>query len=70
MRFVTVESYDGTIKAFTEQGNYAAAINDGDAACWVWQFADTSEQAVKQHAEKHALWEADIKAGHQEKDTY
>lgn len=68
MRFVTVENYDGAIKAFTEQEDYAAAIDS--AACWVWQFANNSEQAVKQHAEKHALWEADIEAGRQEKDTY
>lgn len=37
---------------------------------WVWQFADSKEQAIAQHFAKHDEWNADVNAGRVEKETY
>ena len=58
-RYVSIEQYDGTIKVLTEEDNFADAINDGDTACWVWQFADSAKQAKEQHFEKMEAFELD-----------
>jgi len=74
-RFITVENYDGTVTAFTEREPWQKALEKNEtpgdaAACWVWQFAGSKEQAVDQHYEKHALWEADSNAGRKQQTTY
>lgn len=69
-RYVTVETYGGNIHAFTEQDDYKGAINDDDTADWIWQFAESKEQAIAQHQAKQDLWSADMDAGRPERPTY
>lgn len=69
-RFVTVEHYNGDILVFTEEDDYAAAINDGDTAEWIWQFASNKEEAIRHHYKKHDEWSDDMNAGRPEKRTY
>lgn len=68
-RFMTVETYAGEITAYTEE-NHKGKLDNADVAEWVWQFADTPEQAEAQHYDKHDEWRDDIDAGRDEKDTY
>ena len=73
-RYLTTEPMDNagfndaTIAVFTEQDDWKAAIEN--AHCWVWQFADSPEQAIEQHIAKHEEWERDVDAGRPEKETY
>lgn len=57
--YVTVEYYNGEVVAYSPNDNYAEAINHKDTADWVWQYADSKEQAVSQHIEKLDEWEKD-----------
>lgn len=75
-RFITIETYAGDVTAYTEQEDWKAVLAEVDTkpadavACWVWQYADSKEQAVEQHMEKHDLWDADSQAGREIKNTY
>lgn len=69
-RYCTVESYDGTVTAYTESEACQAAIESADCACWIWQYAESLAQAVEQHHEKHAAWESDQTANKPIKNTY
>lgn len=69
-RYLTTETYDGCIEAWAESDNTKKAMNSDELACWVWQFAESKEQAINQHHTKHALWDADSQAGRPTKDTY
>jgi hypothetical protein len=66
-RFLTVEKYNGNILVFKEEDGeiYRDAVNKEDTANWVWQFANSVEQARKQHIQKMDDFEADGT-----KDTY
>lgn len=71
MRFCTVEDYDGGITAYCEQQQDEIDKHViGRAAGWIWQWAENRRQAIEQHHEKHAEWEADMEAGRKQKDTY
>jgi len=70
-RFLTVETYEGTIEAFSESDHEAKkAVNSDGVAAWVWQFAESKEQAVNQHHIKHDLYDADAQLGREIKETY
>ena len=69
-RFVTIETFDGAIAAYTEDDDWRTAINNDNVSDWVWQFADNSEQAVAQHSKKQDEGQADTDAGREQKDTY
>ena len=69
-RFITIENYDGTIEALTENDNYKELLEHPDCAGWVWQFAENAEQAKNQHYIKHDQWDADMQSGREPKDTY
>ena len=43
-------------------------IDESDA--YVWQWANSREEAVSQHVKKHAAWERDVSAGSPERATY
>ena len=58
-RFLTIDTYQNGTLAFAESDNWQAALGNDDVADWVWQFADSKEQAIAQHAVKHDEWEAD-----------
>ena len=47
---------DDTVRVFTEENHKGATRNCDD---WVWQFADTPEQAKSQHFTKLDEWEID-----------
>jgi len=66
-RFITIEQYDGTITAHQQSEDYREKLDT--AACWVWQYADDAEQAIAQHHDCYAAWEADIEVG-RERETY
>ena len=70
IRFITIEQYGGEVTAYTENQEWRTALDDDNVADWIWQFADSPEQAVSQHYEKHDEWQADMEAGLEEKDTY
>jgi len=40
------------------------------AECYVWQYAESEEQALIQHIKKHDEWESDQANGRPEKDIY
>ena len=65
MRYLTVEKYNGDVAVLTEADPFVEELNAGDTACWVWQFAETPEQAKAQHMEKMDAFEANPG-----KDTY
>ena len=58
-RFLTVEKYDGSLVVMTEADNYKKEIDSEDTACWVWQFADSEDQANNQHIAKCDLYDID-----------
>lgn len=68
MRYLTTEPTNGEIAVFTEADNYKEAV--ADAHCWIWQYAETPEQAIAQHIAKHEEWERDQNAGKPQKHTY
>lgn len=69
MRYLTTEPMDSLdVSCFTEQDDCTAAM--ADAHCWVWQEADSPEQAIAQHMDKFEQWESDMNAGREIKHTY
>lgn len=66
-RYLTIENQTGEIEAFTAADDYRAAVNR--AVEWVWQFAESKEQAIAQHVAKHDEWGKDQENG-TEKETY
>lgn len=71
-RFVTFTTYDNEDpQAMTEaEFNVARFATDVDWADYVWQFAESKEQAIAQHDAKLDEYQADINAGRAEKRTY
>jgi hypothetical protein len=69
-RYITIEENDGNIVAFEENESWKDAFEKLDVACWVWQFANTREEAVENHVPKHNEWEDDICNRRTQKDTY
>lgn len=69
-RYLTTMTSDGFISAFTEEEHRNGKTNLDDAGEWVWQFADTKEQAIAQHCEKHDEWYDSVNRGEEEKATY
>lgn len=57
-RFLTVATCEA-IHVFTESDDYKAALNDLDWNEYVWQFADSRYQAIRQHNDKHDEWALD-----------
>jgi len=63
-RYRTIGAYDGTIIAQTEAEFEAckdvdrAMDNESGVADWVWQFAESKEQALSQHNKKVDEWAA------------
>ena len=66
-RYLTTTSEDGCIEAWD---NWPPGMTSGDVADFIWQFAESPEQAIAQHDEKIDQWQADIAAGRREKETY
>lgn len=63
-RFVTYETNCGDVVALTEAEFKGVPSLDDHAAPktiadWVWQLADTKDQAISQHSSKVDAWEAD-----------
>lgn len=63
-RFVTYETNCGFIGVLTEAEFAGVPSLDDHAAPreiadWVWQFADTKQQAENQHSSKVEAWQAD-----------
>lgn len=58
------------IEAFEESEKeiYKSEIDFADE--WVWQFAESKEQAIIQHESKHDEWDNDMQSGKEEKITY
>lgn len=72
-RFVTFEHENTCFEpeAMTEEEFHAGGREIiEDAAEFVWQWAESAEQARAQHAAKHDEWNADVMAGRPEKRTY
>ena len=73
-RFVTYEHRDNDFEPAAmaeEQANTpegAAILDEADA--YVWQFAESLEQALEQHNDKHDEWSADMQAARLGKTTY
>ena len=68
MKYISLEHHDGTTKAFS-----AEEFNDStldEAHCWIWQDAETREEAIDSHMEKYTEWEDDVNAGREPKDIY
>jgi len=57
-RYLTIEHYDGKMKVLTESDDYQAALNNDAVADWVWQFAESKQDAIYQHASKVDQWQA------------
>lgn len=61
-RYRTIQCYDGTTIAQDESEQAAcpsvddAIDNESGVADWVWQFADSKEQAIAQHDAKIDAW--------------
>ena len=69
-RYLTIEHYTGEVFCLTETDDFESAVNDENAADWIWQFADSPAQAIEQHPRKVDLWQADVSAGRRERRTY
>jgi hypothetical protein len=76
-RFVTFLTYDcddvqclteEEIRVLKEDGSHESVVSDWEE--WVWQFADSVEQAIAQHASKMDEYEADNNALRPIKETY
>lgn len=60
-RYCTYETYSGKVVALTEEEfNEAGSVDNhaspDDVADWVWQYANSLEQAISQHANKVDEW--------------
>lgn len=60
-RFCTYRDYDDNVFVLAE-GQNAVDIPD-EAADWVWQFAESEEEAVKSHDVKYDRLDAILQAG-------
>ena len=70
-RFISVEDYDGTISAYEESEKTKPLDNMyPDWAEYVWQFADTHEQAISQHYKKFEMFNSDCNEGREPRETY
>lgn len=66
-RYLTTMTDDGCIEAWSA---WPDDIDSGDVADFIWQFADTPEQAIAQHDAKLDEWRDDMDNGRTEKETY
>lgn len=69
-RYITIEKYDGTVTAHAPDEDWLARLRDESVAAWVWQYAESRDQAVDQHYAKHDDWTSDMDAGREAKRTY
>lgn len=67
-RYITMETENGVILAFTESENWRESLEGAHE--WVWQFADSKAQAIAQHDVKFTQWQDETDAGKSERDTY
>lgn len=75
-RFVTYEHQDNNfepavlseVEYYADETNSVGLLNDSEA--FVWQYAESPDQALKQHMSKHDEWHDDQEAGRTEKQTY
>lgn len=69
MKYITLEMPDSDeIAVFEKSENWKDSQDR--AHCWVWQEAESKEQAVFQHEEKFNQWEEDMESGKEIKDFY
>lgn len=69
MKYITLEMPDSDeIAVFEESENWKDAQDQSH--CWVWQEAESKEQAVSRHMEKFDQWEEDMESGKEIKDFY
>ncbi len=55
-----------SLDEFQAGGQDRVACSD----CYIWQYAESKEQAISQHESKHAQWALDMESGLPEKDIY
>ena len=53
------------MRTTTESDPFKEEIDSEDTACWVWQFADSAEEAKDQHIQKMDDYQANP-----DKETY
>lgn len=58
------------VVAFHESERWQAYLDLGEWNEYVWQYADSHEQAIQQHDDKFVEWRDDVNSGRPEKDTY
>ena len=66
--FLITTSKDNEIQAFSENENWQDAADVSDE--YVWQFAESKEQAIDQHHDKFGQWQDETQAGKEPKDIY
>jgi hypothetical protein len=66
-RYLTTTAEDGRIEAWT---HWPKGVDSSDVADFIWQFAETPEQAIAQHDIKIDEWRDDIDNGKTAKETY
>lgn len=70
-RFVTFIAYDNEdVQCLTRDEYLDEPSQSENWEEWIWQFADSKEQAIAQHYAKHDEWNEDVKSGRVEKETY
>lgn len=55
MQYMTVLNADGSIQAFRTDEDWQSAQHEAEE--FIWQSADSKEQAITQHVEKHDQWQ-------------
>ena len=69
-KFLTIEMESGAIIAINENDNFREFLEAPGVSSWIWQFAESSEQAIEQHDAKHEEWRNDLDSGKTPKETY
>ena len=72
-RYVSYENEVMEIEAMSGKEYHDATAEQVEVVTsheWVWQIADSHEQAIAQHVAKHDEWSDDQQAGRTEKNVY
>ena len=68
-KYVTIEIGD-RLEVFATTEDYQPTLKHEECHCWVFQLAESKEQALASHIEKLDQWEDDMDNGRKGKDFY
>lgn len=69
-RFISFWLNDDSFQALSEDDYKKSGLNQNNFEEFIWQLAESTEQAMQQHDEKFLIWRNEVDSGLPQKDTY